>query len=242
MTTLELHANETLRDHVRTLRRMRRDGISVSARQSLLAAETGDHVAFVHLSDRRWLIAVVDAKARGPAGAEIAREVIRHVAARAATVRHLGDVLATANDLVHDAGGGDELVSAVLFVVDGAKKTIHIANAGQIAPLAVGRSGGVVALEGHGPALGLLPDQGFRDAGPLRLGSGMTVLAVTDGVHDAVDLDGNPFGHDGASRALAAVRDHGVREVVRHVLAEVDRHGAPQEADDRTAVAFGFRG
>jgi serine phosphatase RsbU (regulator of sigma subunit) len=242
MTTLELHQDETLRDRVRAFRRMRADGISVAARQSLLGPETGDHAEFVHLADRRWLIALVDAKSRGAEGAEIARDVVRHVALRVPTARRLGDVLATANDLVHDARGGDELVSAVLFVVDGSRKTIHLANAGQVAPLAVGRSGGVIALEGHGPALGLLPEQGYRNSGPLRLGTGMTVLAVTDGVHDAVDLDGNPFGQTGASTALAAARDRGAREVVRHVLAAVDRHGAPGEADDRTAIAFGFRG
>ena len=241
MTTLELHPNETVRDHVRRMRRMRRDGIVVSARQSLVCGDTGDLVEFVPLGERRWLVALVDAKARGPEGAAIARQVARHLAARAATTRHLGDVLGTGNDLVHDAANGEELVSALVFVLDGARRTIRLANAGQIAPLAVGRSGGVVALEGHGPALGLLPDQTFRDAGPLRLAPGMLVLAVTDGVHDAVDHDGHPFGRAGTSRALAASRDLGPRAVVRRVLADVGVHGVREEADDRTAVAFGFR-
>lgn len=241
MTTLELHPNETLRDHVRRLRRLRRDGISLSARQSLVASETGEIVELVPLGEKRWLVAVIDAKARGPAGAEVAREVARQITARVATVRHLSDLLASANDLVHDAAGGDELVSAVLFVVDGARRTIRMANAGQIAPLAVGRAGGVVALEGHGPVLGLLPDQTYRDAGPLRLGPGMIVLAVTDGIHEAVDREGHPYGREGTSRSLAAARELGPRTVVRRVLADVARHGAPDEADDRTAVAFGFR-
>ncbi len=144
MTTLELHPNETLRDHVRLLRRMRHDGVLVSARQALLASETGDLVRFIALGDRRWLVAVIDAKARGPHGAEIAHEVGRMIAARAASMRRLGALLAAANAMVYEAAAGEELVSVALFVLDGARRTIRLANAGQIAPLAVGRSGGVV--------------------------------------------------------------------------------------------------
>jgi len=249
MTTLELRPNETLRDHVLVLRRMRRDGIDVSARQALLAAETGDLVEFVPLGERRWLVALIDAKTRGPAGAEIARDVARMIATRIHATPHGKDhpasVLAAANAFVNEMAAGEELVSAVLFVLDGARRTIRMANAGQIAPLAVGRSGGAVQLEGHGPALGLLPEAEYRDAGPLRLPPGMIALATTDGVHDAVDKDGRAFGGEGLGRSLAAARTHGShrvgpRAVVRRVLADVARHAAPDEADDRTAVAFRF--
>ena len=246
MTTLELHPNQTLRDHVRQLRRMRHDGIAVSARQALLGADSGedsgDVVEFVPLGDKRWLVAVIDAKSRGPAGAEIARDVARLIVTRAHSTRHPGALLAAANALVSEAAAGDELVSVVVFVLDGARQTIRMANAGQISPLAVGRSGGVVALEGHGPALGLLPEVDYRDAGLMRLAPGMVVLAVTDGVHDAVDGEGNPFGRKGSSRSLAAVREFGPRAVVRGVLADVERHACADEADDRTALAFSFKG
>lgn len=241
MTTLELHPNETLRDHVRLLRRMRRDGIVVSARQALLGDDTGDRVEFVPLGERRWLIAVIDAKTRGPAGAAIVADVARLIATRAPHTKRASALLDAASALVSESGAGDELVSAALFVLDGAARTMRIANAGQIAPLAVGRSGGVVELEGHGPALGLLADATYRDAGPLRLAPGMIVLAVTDGVRDASDADGHPFGMRGMSRSLAAAREFGPRAVVRRVLADAERHAEPECADDRTALAFSFR-
>jgi serine phosphatase RsbU (regulator of sigma subunit) len=241
MTSLELHPNETLRDHVRVLRRMRRDGIRLCARQAPVGSATSDLVEIVHLGERRWLVALVDAKTRGPAGAEIARDVARMIATRMHSARRPSDVLAAANAMVYEAAAGEELVSAVLFVLDGARRTIRMANAGQISPLAVGRFGGVVALEGHGPALGLLPESDYRDAGPLRLPTGMIALATTDGVHDAVDRDGLAFGAEGAGRSLAAARGLGTRAVVRRVLDDVARHAAPDEADDRTALAFSFR-
>ncbi len=240
MTTLELRTNETLRDHVRLLRRMRRDGIALAVRQALVGSETGDLAAFAPLGERRWFVALVDAKTRGPAGAALAHEVARLIGARIHSTRHPSSLLAAANALVYEAAAGEELVSAVLFVLDGARRTIRMANAGQIAPLAVGRSGGVVALEGHGPALGLLPEAEYRDAGPLRLPPGMIALAVTDGVHDAVDKGGDAFGAEGAGRSLAAARALGPRAVVRRVLADVAKHAAPDEADDRTAAAFAF--
>ncbi len=242
MTTLELHPNETLRDHVRRMRRMRHDGIAVSARQALVAGETGDLVEFVPLGEKRWLVALIDAKSRTARGAGIARDVARLIALRAHSTRNPGALLAAANALVHESAAGDELVSAAVFVLDGVRRTIRMANAGQVAPRAVGRSGGVVALEGHGPALGLLPDVDYRDGGPLRLAPGMILVAVTDGVVDAVDREGHPFGREAVGRSLAAVRDFGPRAVVRRVLADAGRHASPDEADDRTALAFGFVG
>ena len=66
-----------------------------------------------------------------------------------------------ANVLVHDLTGGERYVSLLLVMLDARRHTVRLANAGQCEPLAVGRSGGVIALEGHGPALGLLPSCDF---------------------------------------------------------------------------------
>jgi len=71
--------------------------------------------------------------------------------------------------------------------------------------------------------------------------AGMIALATTDGVHDAVDREGHAFGGDGAGSSLAAARNLGPRAVVRRVLDDVARHAAPDEADDRTALAFSFK-
>ncbi len=141
---------------------------------------------------------------------------------------------------VYERANGDQLVSVLLVLVDAERATVRLANAGHVSPLAVGRSGGVVALEGRGPALGLLPDVDYHDAGPLRLGASMVLLAVSDGVTDAVDRDGHRFGREGVSRVLAASRENGPRPVVRNVLSAVAQFGSPDEADDRTALALRF--
>ena len=125
-----------------------------------------------------------------------------------------------------------------MLLLDGRAGSFRIANAGHEVPLAVGRGGGVVALEGHGPALGVIRGAEFHASGPIRMARGMIMLAATDGVIDALDADGNRYGRHRASMALAENRHLGPKAVVRRVMSEAEAHATC--GDDRTVVALQF--
>lgn len=235
MTPIETHPHETLRERARLARALREDGIVFAARQRPAESANGDFATAVRLGPGRWLVAVGDVMGRGRVAASLADRIVEHIQERAPRALSLGDLAGTANELVYDLTDGEKFASMLLLEFDVQAGTVRLANAGHEVPLAVGRSGGVVALEGHGPALGLLRDTRYRGSGPLRLARGMILLAITDGVIEAVNERGRPYGRDRAARALAECRRQGPKAIVRRVIREASKHAAHQ--DDRTAVA-----
>ncbi len=229
-----------LRGHARVLRALRRDGIRLAARRRPLDSDSGDFVIATPAGPGRWLVAVGDVMGRGRAAEALAHEIRVFLRARAARASSLAELLRGANHVALSFAEGERFASLLLLLVDGTRRTLRIANAGHCEPLAGGRSGGVVALEGHGPALGILPGAEFREAGPLRLPTGVTLVATTDGVLEAQDARGRMFGREGAARAFAAARASGPRAVVRHVLDEVEAHAAGPLTDPATVVALQF--
>jgi len=229
-----------LRGKARVLRDMRRDGIRASIRRRPAGADTGDFVLAHSLGAGRWLLGVGDAVGRGEAAEALAADVRTHLRSRVARTQSLSELMRSTNQLVHRETDGERFVSLLLMVLDAQRQTIRLANAGQNEPLAVGRSGGVIALEGHGAALGLLSDAEYHEAGPLRLPPGVLLLATTDGVTDALDGQLEMFGRSGSAAALAAARDHGPRAVVRRVLDDVEAHCSGPLTDAATALCVRF--
>ncbi len=66
----------------------------------------------------------------------------------------------------------------------------------------------------------------------------MILLAITDGVTEALDNDCNPYGRGRVSAALSGARELGPKAVVRRILREVADHAV--NGDDRTALALQF--
>lgn len=239
-TTFQTPTLPGLRGKARLLRDLRRDGIRVSVRQRPVGVETGDFALAHPLGGGRWLLGIGDAMGRGPFAEQVAAEVRTFLRARARQSTSLGDLMRGANHLVHDLTGGERYVSLLLVLLDAQAHTVRLANAGHPEPLAVGRSGGVIALEGHGPALGLLPSVDYHEAGPLRLPPGVLLLATTDGATEAMGEDGGVFGREGVARALSAHRDAGPRNVVRGVLDAVEEHADLPLTDAATVLAVRF--
>ena len=229
-----------LRGKARVLRDLRRDGIRASIRRRPIGMDTGDFVLAHPLGSGRWLLGVGDAMGRGEASERLAAEVRTHIRERVQRTQSLQELMRSTNRLVHDRTDGERYVSLLLMVLDAPRQTIRLANAGQNEPLAVGRSGGVIALEGHGPALGLLSEVEYHEAGPLRLPPGVLLLATTDGVTDALDTQDETFGRAGSAKSLAAARGAGPRAVVRRVLDDVEAHSATPLTDVATALCVRF--
>jgi sigma-B regulation protein RsbU (phosphoserine phosphatase) len=239
-STYEISTLPGLRGKARLLRDLRLDGIRASVRQRPVGVDTGDFALAHPLGGGKWLLAVGDAMGRGPFAERVAAEVRTFLRARARRTSSLGDLMSGANALVHDLTDGERYVSLLLLLFDANRLTIRIANAGHCEPLAVGRSGGVIALEGHGPALGLLPDVEYHEAGPLRLPSGVLLVATTDGATEALDAEGRPLGRDGVAHALAAHRDESPRAVVRGLLDTIEDHADGPLTDAATVLAVRF--
>lgn len=115
-------------------------------------------------------------------------------------------------------------VTAVYLVVDGATGEVRLVNAGHPAPLHLRRSAGGVepcrAVNGPGPALGLIPEFTYGTTRH-RLAAGDTLLLLTDGVFEVEGAGGEEFGQARLQQAAAGRLAEATPQLLDGLLADV---------------------
>jgi len=98
-------------------------------------------------------------------------------------------------------------------------------------------SGALEGLESVGRPLGLLPGGGYEER-HVDLHEGDSLILFTDGVVEAEDEAGEPFG-ERLSSLLVEQRTKGVDEILTNVAHAVQAHlGSSEPADDATMVVL----
>jgi phosphoserine phosphatase RsbU/P len=136
----------------------------------------------------------------------------------------------------HGNIGARPLVTATLATFDPKTGGLELTNAGHV-PTYVLRGGKVEEIMLPSPPLGVLGDR--YASCELSLRPGDLVVWLSDGLIETADAEGEPFGFDHVTRALAG---GGTAAQVRdRLLAHVAAHGqgAPP-ADDRTLVVLRY--
>jgi sigma-B regulation protein RsbU (phosphoserine phosphatase) len=210
------------------------------------AAIGGDYFDVLGLGDGRLAVVIADVSGHGlPSGLRMA------MLKAALTIlveeeREAERILGRLHDMVR---GGDDrrvFITATLALVDLAAGTVEITNAGH-PPTYLLRGGEVEEIMlPSSPLGGLGRDYGRRR---LDLEPGDVLVWLSDGLIEAADAAGRPFGYPGVVDALAAPRPAGLPEapvsaatVRDRLLAAVERHtgGLPVE-DDRTLVVMRYK-
>jgi sigma-B regulation protein RsbU (phosphoserine phosphatase) len=115
-------------------------------------------------------------------------------------------------------------------------------NAGQEPPLVVRGRGAFDHLDVGGPVLGLLHGASY-DCAMVTLHPGDILVACSDGVTEARDVNGDEFGSERLAAALADSHGHDPDAVLERVLAAIREFaGREPQTDDITALVLRFRG
>jgi phosphoserine phosphatase RsbU/P len=206
---------------------------------------SGDWVDTVALPGGRLGVAVGDAAGHGAAAAAHARRLRRLLRAGLVAGWEPAAVVRRAVDGLGDTG--EMFASAFVAVLDPAAGLLRYANAGHPEPLHLSRAGrGAVAgavrvgsLPPTGPLLcDLFAGQDAWTATTVRFGPGDLLLIYTDGLTEARDTTGAPFGPDRLVAEVTARTGRMPGTLLADVFAAVDLHTAGHPRDDRTALAF----
>lgn len=137
--------------------------------------------------------------------------------------------------------GGRAFVTATLGIVDLGTGLLRLTNAGH-PPTYVLRRGAVREVMLPSSALGGLGHSYAREEIPLERGD--VVVWLSDGLIEAADARGEPFGYETVVKVLEAIPgEPGAAEVRNRLLSAVERHvGAQPPNDDRTMVVMRWRG
>jgi sigma-B regulation protein RsbU (phosphoserine phosphatase) len=199
----------------------------------------GDYYDFFPLPGNRWGILIADVSGHGTAAAVLM--AVTHTIAHSypgpptppgEMLRHVNRVLAQR----YTANSG-AFVTAFYAVYDPATRTILHASAGHPPPrLKRCSDGSLCLLDGHhGLPLGIMPEEEYPQ-GEVKLVQGDQIVFYTDGVTEAEDPAGEPFGLKRLDEVLANCAV-GAGDLLKEVLRELDSFTAGRPpTDDRTVL------
>jgi serine phosphatase RsbU (regulator of sigma subunit)/anti-sigma regulatory factor (Ser/Thr protein kinase) len=214
------------------------DRLDVAALLEPMSAVGGDFFNVIALDTDKLLFFIGDVSDKGvPAALFMARTVTLLEAAAApgetpaAILRRVGRVLARDNV-------GGMFVTVLVGCIDLDSGAVLLASAGHDPPL-------LRRFDGHIEVLGLNtgPALGFEEAADypqieLHLQPGELLLGYTDGLTEAENAEGLPFGEEGVARQLAGSPRGDAAEVVDGLADAVDAYRAGSPADDLTLLCL----
>lgn len=144
------------------------------------------------------------------------------------------DLARLVDELDREMGGGEPLapyVTLFLAVLDGEKGELRYVNAGHNTQFVRRGDGHIERLESSGRPPGLYPGGGYEQE-RLPMGQGDALYLFTDGVVEAEDESGEPFGMERLEAVLSVERGDDLPSLIARVHESVRTHRGPHEADD----------
>jgi len=204
------------------------DGLSVTAHCEPAREVGGDYYDYLPLADRRVGILIADVAGKGTSAALYMAELKGLMLSLSQLHSSPRELLITANRIIAQHLDARSFITMTYAVVDPCARTLTYARAGHCPLIYLPGPGGrgqgaggsgwqelggrrVQVQIPDGLVLGLKIDSGERfnsllEEVTLPLGVGDVVLLFTDGVTDAMNADGDPFGEE---RLAALVAEHG---------------------------------
>ncbi|HZY84291.1 MAG TPA: SpoIIE family protein phosphatase [Gemmataceae bacterium] len=204
----------------------------------------GDYYGFIPLPQGRLAVALGDVAGKGVPAALLMAKLSSDARFSLLTEPDAGRAVGKLNDLLYEfTSEADRFVTLAVAVLDPARHSATLVNAGHLTPLVYRQATGLfheaVPKDKAGVPLGIL--EGFRfESCQVALGPGDTLLMFTDGVTDASGVQNTAFGTKGMEAVLAAVAPAAPGAVVESLTKAVKQHAAGRPPiDDVTLVALG---
>jgi len=220
--------------------------ICVSHRASQMVG--GDYYDFLRVQSggkEALLVVVADVEGKGAASALVMANVQATLHALADHAEPLDKLPATINQKILEgargsqaAGRNTKYITMFMAFVEDEGRALRYVNAGHVAPVVIRADGSQEWLETGGMVVGLLPDACY-ECGTVALGPGDLLIACTDGITEAMDADGNEYGHERLAASVTKCRTQKPEQILRCILDEVDLHsrGGVHE-DDRILMVL----
>jgi len=147
------------------------------------------------------------------------------------------DVAARLNQLFPFDTATEQLTTMIYGILDTATGTFRYISAGHPGPVHLPYRGDPVILESAGFPIGLA-EEAYQQRS-IRLGAGDRLFLYSDGVPEALDPNGIPFGSARILETTAHERSEPLQESVENLLGEITRWlGAGRSHDDISILAI----
>jgi sigma-B regulation protein RsbU (phosphoserine phosphatase) len=145
------------------------------------------------------------------------------------------ELLETANQQLVDASHPGRFATVFYAVLCYETGALVYANGGHNPPIIWRASGEIELLGATGMVVGILPKARYEQAS-VTLGEGDVLTLYSDGITEAENASGEPFGEMRLAELVGRLRDQPAQEVATEAAAELDRFAPGEPSDDRTLV------
>jgi phosphoserine phosphatase RsbU/P len=198
----------------------------------------GDFYDFFPLGGDRFGFAIGDVAGKG-LGAALFMAVTRTMI-RATALQQLSPstVLDHVNAVLGEDAPARIFVTCIYGTLEAESGTVTYSNAGHNPPLLIREDGPPKMLgDVRGPALCLMKGVAYRE-NVLQLAPSDTLLLYTDGVTEAMGVNGLRFEEEGLLRSASEERI-GEESLAARIMKSVRGFSVPEQHDDITLLAFG---
>lgn len=196
----------------------------------------GDYYDFIPRSNGRMLFALGDVSGKGTAAALLMSSLHAAIHAQVAADRELATTVASINAYLAENTPANRFVTLFVAELDPATGVVQFINCGHNPPL-IGRADGTVEqLASGGLPLGIIPSAEY-ESGTITLTSGDVLVAYSDGVSEANNVNEEEFGLDRLTKVVqanVASSASGLRDKVESALSAFT--GTAPANDDITLV------
>ena len=211
------------------------DGYRVVARHRPARYVAGDFYDVFHLSDGSLAVVVADVVGKGM-GASLIMATVKAMVPLLAADRAIADTARELNCRLYRELAPREFVAMLLMRLEPAGGTLELVNAGLPDPYLRSNGGEVTAVDSEGPRLpiGVRRDVAYQSK-RLTMSPGEGLLAMTDGIPEAMTVDDAPLGYS----ALQDLLDGGPCDPVNWIdgwLKEVEQRTVTGLDDDWTII------
>ena len=225
------------------------DGYEFFANYAPAQTVGGDYYDFIPLRGGRLAVVVGDVAGKGVSAALLVAKLSSEVRFSLLTAPDPARAVCLLNEQMSNGSLGDRFVTLAVAVLDPAEHTLTIVNTGHMSPKLY-RAGtdellDAISLDDTGVPIGTDPGWAFQ-AVTVHLEIGDVVTLFTDGVTDALNPAGRPFGADAVDACLApddsalASDSQRPRRLGERLVGSVRRHANGRlPFDDIAIVVFG---
>src|SRR6202040_1642249 len=205
----------------------------------------GDYYDFISLSEQRVAVLLGDVAGKGVVAALLMAKLSADARFCMLTEPDPATAVTRLNSLMNQSGIADRFVTLVAAVLDPGSHTVTLVNAGHPPPLIYHRAtrtvGEAISNEVAGFPLGVL--DGFEYAScQVRLEPGDSILAFTDGVTEAMDVQNHQLQTKGVYAAVQG-EAYSPRALGEQVVKVVKQFATGRsQHDDIALVGFGRTG
>jgi sigma-B regulation protein RsbU (phosphoserine phosphatase) len=199
----------------------------------------GDYYDVVVLENGSCVIAIGDVSGKGTP----ASLLMANVQATIRTLVHfnlpLSEMTSLVNRLICDNTGSDKFITFCWGIFDPKTKIFRYVNAGHNYPFVVRANKSIERLTEGGIILGVTKEAAPYNEGSVHLMTGDVVVMFTDGISEAMNVDGIDYTEERVEEFLRNIGPMTAQGVLDEVQNEIARYtsGAPQ-SDDITLVVM----